>query len=400
MVADAAHGSGPEVVARSGRRPSILRAGFLFRTSISRWAALDAARITLWTPVAIGIGAGIYFGLKAEPDWRLAVVAMIVSMVLAVRLTRMRKLFSALTLFAVGFVAADWRTHTVEAPQLSRELGIVETIGRIISVEEGATQRRYVLAVEAIDGLDGGDLPARVRITWRGDEFDAKPGDRVTVRAGLSPPPPPVAPGAFDFARQLYFKQIGGVGFAVTAPEVDQTAEKSTIQVAAASIESLRLSLAQRIVDAAPGEGGAILAAIVTGKRGAISDRAEAALRDAGLAHLLAISGLHMGLATGLVFFTVRYGLAAIEPIALRFPIKKWAAAAALASGLFYLILSGGGWSARRAFIMAAIIFAAVLVDRRALSLRNVAVAAVIILLTTPEALFSPGFQMSFAAVT
>jgi competence protein ComEC len=106
-----------------------------------------------------------------------------------------------------------------------------------------------------------------------------------------------------------------------------------------------------------------------------------------------------MGLATGLVFFMVRFALAAIEPIALRYPIKKWAAAAALASGLFYLILSGGGWSARRAFIMAAIMFAAILVDRRALSLRNVAVAAVIILLTTPEALFSPGFQMSFAAV-
>ncbi|PQA85338.1 ComEC/Rec2 family competence protein [Hyphococcus luteus] len=94
------------------------------------------------------------------------------------------------------------------------------------------------------------------------------------------------------------------------------------------------------------------------------------------------------------------FGLAAFEPVALRYPIKKWAAAAALASGVFYLILSGGGWSARRAFIMAAIMFAAILVDRRALSLRNVAVAAIIILLTTPEALFSPGFQMSFAAVT
>lgn len=376
------------------------RIGFLVRTAISRWAARDAARITLWTPAGIGIGAGIYFGLKAEPDWRLGVAAMIVAAVLALRIDRLRRLFTALTLVALGFVAADWRTHRVEAPQLSRELGIVETIGRIVSVEESATQRRYVLAVEAIDGLDGADLPARVRITWRGDGFDAKPGDRVTVRAGLSPPPPPVAPGAFDFARQLYFKQIGGVGFAVTAPVVDPFAKKSRREAAAAAIESLRVKLAQRIIEAAPGEGGAILAAIVTGKRGAISDRAEAALRDAGLAHLLAISGLHMGLATGLVFFAVRFGLALIEPIALRFPIKKWAAAAALASGLFYLILSGGGWSARRAFIMAAIIFAAVLVDRRALSLRNVAVAAVIILLTTPEALFSPGFQMSFAAVT
>ena len=165
-------------------------------------------------------------------------------------------------------------------------------------------------------------------------------------------------------------------------------------------IERMRSRLFARIIAAAPGEGGAIVAAIVTGKREAISERAENALRDAGLAHLLAISGLHMGLATGLIFFAVRLALALIEPLALRYPIKKWAAGAALLSGLFYLILSGGGWSARRAFIMAAIIFAAIIVDRRAFSLHNVAIAAVIILMMSPEALFHPGFQMSFAAVT
>lgn len=399
MVADAAQNDLSRETA-SGKPPSLARIAFVLRLHASRWAMMDAARIGLWTPVAIGVGAGLYFGLKTEPDWRVGAAALLLTTLLAFRISRVRKLFLALMFASLGFVAADWRTTQVKAPQLTRELGIVETVGRIVSVEESSSQRRYVLAVDAIDGLDAGGLPARVRLTWRGEQFDAKPGDRVRVRAGLSPPPPPVAPGAFDFARQLYFKKIGGVGFAVTAPVVEPLAEKTLSQRATAKIEAMRLSLAKRIIQAAPGEGGAIIAAIVTGKRGAISDRAEAALRDAGLAHLLAISGLHMGLATGLVFFAVRFGLAAIEPIALRYPIKKWAAAAALASGLFYLILSGGGWSARRAFIMTAIIFAAVLVDRRALSLRNVAVAAVIILLTTPEALFSPGFQMSFAAVT
>lgn len=376
------------------------RVVFLTRLSLGRWLEADLARLSLWTPAAIGLGAGLYFGLKAEPDWRFAVAALIISVVAALQFPGLRRVFTAFALAALGFAAADWRTAQVHAPQITRELGIVETSGRLISVEQSASQRRYVLAVETIDGLSPEQLPARVRLTWRGDGFEAKPGDRITVRAGLSPPPPPVAPGAFDFARQLYFQKIGGVGFAVTAPQVDPSAPKSWRQRAAARVETMRLSMAQRIVTAAPGEGGAILAAIVTGKREAISERAEAALRDAGLAHLLAISGLHMGLATGLVFFAVRFGLAAIEPLALRYPIKKWAAAAALASGLFYLILSGGGWSARRAFIMTGILFAAILVDRRALSLRNVAVAAVIILLTTPEALFSPGFQMSFAAVT
>ncbi len=146
--------------------------------------------------------------------------------------------------------------------------------------------------------------------------------------------------------------------------------------------------------------GGAIVAAFVTGKRDAISKEADKALTDSGLAHLLAISGLHIGLATGLIFFAVRGVLALWEPVALKYPIKKWAAACALGAGFFYLLLSGGGWSARRAFIMAAVIFIAIIADRRALSPRNVAIAACLILLVTPEALLHPGFQMSFAAVT
>ena len=398
MVADLARtASAQEEFAEA---PPWLRIAHLTRDAVRRWAATDLARLSLWTPAAIGLGAGIYFGLKTEPDAAPALIILIIATLYAVFFERYRRIAAALALIALGFAAADWRTARVAAPQLTRDLGIVAVSGKLISVDEGARQRRYVLALDTISGVAPEDLPARARITWRGEGFDARPGDRISVRAGLSPPPPPVAPGNFDFARQLYFLKIGAVGYAVTAPVINPPTDKTWTQSFSAGIEEMRLALAARIIHQAPGQGGAILAAIVTGKRGAISVGSENALRDAGLAHLLAISGLHMGLATGLVFFAVRFALAAIEPLALHFPIKKWAAAAALASGFFYLILSGGGWSARRAFIMAAIMFAAILVDRRALSLRNVAIAATIILLTTPEALFSPGFQMSFAAVT
>lgn len=382
--------------------PPLPRMAFLGSQAVRRWAGLDFARLSLWTPAAMGLGAGLYFGLKVEPDWRMGVVALAILLALVLWRGPFQRIFTALMFIALGFVAADWRTARVEAPQLSRELGIMEMTGRLLSVEESAKRRRYIVQLQSVEELAASETPERARITWRGEGFDAKPGDLITVRARLSPPPPPVAPGAFDFARQLYFERIGAVGIAVTPPVADAHTGKNVWQSLAAKVETIRVNLAARIVHATPKQeqGGAILAAIVTGKRGAISESAQAALRDAGLAHLLAISGLHMGLATGLVFFTVRFGLAAIEPIALRFSIKKWAAAAALFSGVFYLILSGGGWSARRAFIMAAIMFLAILVDRRALSLRNVAIAAAIILLTTPEALFHPGFQMSFAAVT
>ncbi|WP_165793731.1 ComEC/Rec2 family competence protein [Hyphococcus luteus] len=290
------------------KAPSLARLLFLAEKSVRRWAAADFARLSLWTPVAIGLGAGLYFGLKAEPHWGWGAGAFaLLACLFLLQSGPFRKATAALMFVSLGFVAADLRTARVDAPQLTRDLGIVETTGRIISVEESARQRRYVLAVEAIEDVAPEALPARARVTWRGEGFDARPGDRVTVLAGLSPPPPPVAPGAFDFARQLYFKRIGAVGFAVTAPEIDRAAGKSFSQKLAARVETMRLSLAERIVGSAQGQGGAILAAIVTGKRGFISETSEAALRDAGLAHLLAISGLHMGLATGLVFFIVRF---------------------------------------------------------------------------------------------
>jgi competence protein ComEC len=393
----------PEISASVLRR-AYRRLAYLVPERVGAWIKADLEPMGVWTPVAIGAGAGIYFGLKTEPHAALAVGLLLGALGVAVfahnRHGPSGKVLVGLVLMALGFTAADWRTSQVAAPVLDRELGIRWVTGELVSIEDRARMRRMVVALHDIDGVDDDDLPARARISWRGAEFNAAPGDIIRLRAGLGPPPPPAAPGTFNFSRRLYFQKIGALGFAVSPPQVIAKTEAGRGDALRTQIETIRANLLHRITEAAPGEGGAIVAAIVTGKRDAITPRSKAALRDAGLAHMLAISGMHMGIATGLIFFTVRFGLAAIEPLALHYPIKKWAASAALLSGFAYLILSGGGWSARRAFITAAIMFAAILVDRRALSLRNVAIAAAIILLTTPEALFHPGFQMSFAAVT
>ncbi|MFQ5562902.1 MAG: ComEC/Rec2 family competence protein [Parvularculaceae bacterium] len=370
------------------------------RAKARDWAREEAGRGALWAPAGIGLGVGVYFSLKTEPALWAGPMLLILFVALSRLSQRAGFVLRALMLAALGFSAAAFRTEMVGAPALERDLGIVAVEGRLAGVEEGPQARRLVIAVDAIEDVAKERLPVRARVTWRGAQFNANPGDRVRLIAGLSPPPPPAAPASYDFARQLFFERIGAVGFAVRAPEVLPTEDKSLTERWSARVEAARLSLFRRITRAAPGDGGAIVAAVVAGKREAISPSAEAALRDAGLAHLLAISGLHMGLATGIIFFSVRFGLALIEPVALRYPIKKWAAIAALLAGAAYLVLSGAGWSARRAFVMAAIMFAAILADRRALSLRNVAIAAAFILLTTPEALLHPGFQMSFAAVT
>lgn len=357
-------------------------------------------RLGLWAPVALGSGAICYLLAATEPPPWFAPLIFAAALGVALVAARGRLIAAGFALFAGGFLVADLRAQSVDAPVLTRDLRFAEVDGRIVTIDEAPSLRRLIIEVSSIEGLEESATPARVRLSWRGKTFDAHPGERVTILASLSPPPRPAAPGGFDFARQLYFQRIGAVGFSVSPPiRVEETDRPFAVDIKAA-IESVRVELSRRILEKAPGDSGAIVAAVVTGKREAISERAEAAFRDSGLAHLLSISGLHMGLATGLIFFVTRALLALIEPVALRYPIKKWAAGAALVSGFFYLLISGGAWPAERAFIMSAIFFIAIIFDRRALSLRNVAIAAFVIILRAPEAVLHPGFQMSFAAVT
>lgn len=394
---------------RAGAPPGQASGGWFAhaRARLPAWlgecAAADAGRLALWTPVAVGCGVAAYFSLKSEPPAWLDPVLLAcaaVSWMRAGRTPRGAAALRALALVLIGFAAADLRQTAVDAPVLSRDLRYVEVTGRLAEVETGPSRRRLTLDLDSIGGLAAAQTPARARVTWRGKAFNVAPGDRVRLRAVLQPPPEPVAPGAYDFARDLYFQRIGAVGYAVSAPEkIAGPAPPIGARIAAA-VDRARVTLAARVMAAAPGPGGAVAAALVTGEREQIPKAAEDALRDSGLAHLLAISGLHMGLVAGILFFTIRGLLALWERVALTRPVKKWAAGAALLGAAGYLALSGAGWSAQRAFIMTAIVFAAVLADRQAFTLRNVAVAATALLLVTPEALLHAGFQMSFAAVT
>jgi len=166
-----------------------------------------------------------------------------------------------------------------------------------------------------------------------------------------------------------------------------------------AAVERVRQAIGQRITAVLPGQPGAIANALITGERGGISEETNAAFRASGLFHVLSISGLHMVIMSGSVFFLVRLCLAAVPALALRYPIKKWAAVAATVAAFAYLLISGASFATVRSVIMISIMFLAVVLDRPALALRNVVLAALVILILFPESLFNTGFQMSFAAV-
>lgn len=212
----------------------------------------------------------------------------------------------------------------------------------------------------------------------------------------LMPPSPPSEPNGFDFARKAFFQQLGAVGYSLKPPLLLANAEGWHLSTALATI---RQSLATEIAAAIPGPAGAVATALLTGLRGAIPDYVWQDMQAAGMAHLLAISGLHLGLVAGTVFFMARVIMALIPPLALRWPTKKLAAGAALLTALIYLLLTGATVPTQRAFIMTALMLLAVMVDRNPFSMRLVAWSALLVLMTQPESLFGASFQMSFAAV-
>lgn len=165
-----------------------------------------------------------------------------------------------------------------------------------------------------------------------------------------------------------------------------------------ARFDATRGAIDKRIRAVLPGDNGAIASAVITGKRDAISTPVNEAMYVSGLAHVLSISGYHMAVVAGIMFFAVRALFALMPAFANRHPIKKWAALAALAAATFYLLLSGAEVATQRSFIMIAIVLVGVMLDRPTLTFRTLTVAAFGVLLLAPEAIIHPSFQMSFAA--
>ena len=165
-----------------------------------------------------------------------------------------------------------------------------------------------------------------------------------------------------------------------------------------AAVQGLRDTIDGRIRAAVPGDKGSIASALITGKRDAISSPVNDAMYVSSLAHVLSISGYHMAVVAGVVFFVVRALFALVPILANRHPIKKWAAFGALLAATFYPVLSGAEVATQRSYIMTAIVLVGVMADRAALTLRTLAVAAFAVLLIAPEAVVHPSFQMSFAA--
>ncbi|MBV7379299.1 ComEC family competence protein [Maritimibacter sp. DP4N28-5] len=361
-------------------------------------------RLLLFAPVGLGAGIGAYFSLRSEPGvpgWTfVALLALIAGLVARVldrgRFPGFAIVFMGLATILLGMMLAGFRAHNVASPVLGfRYYGPIE--GRVVTIDRSQSDAmRLTLDHVRLDRVDRDEIPGRVRISLHGRQGYVDPvlGMRIAVTGHLSAPEGPVEPGGFDFRRMSWFRGIGAVGYARIPALVVAPPDRDV------PVGRLRRAISTAVQDAMSGEAGAFAAAITTGDRSAMSRETLEALRASNLAHLLAISGLHMGLLVGFVFSTLRVALAVTPGLGQAVDVRRIAAFVALIAGAFYLALSGGAVSTSRAFVMVAVMMGAIMTGRRALTLRAVAIAALILLILKPETLVEAGFQMSFAATT
>lgn len=363
-----------------------------------------SGRYPLVFALSMLVGSAWYFSLWHEPQtvWiSLAALLGTAAFFLARRFARTSIIFAlAIAVFGVSFGAGAGKVATLKSSHVvvPNAIGPVMIEGWVEDVEPAKRGVRLRLLVHAIDGFGDADTPRHIRLTHT-TQLKVEAGRFVRCWGVLRPPPAPVIRGDYAFDRQAWYEGLGGVGY------VQGRCRGGTLGAPLGLrnqfslwVAKQRRGLAHYVNSVAGERAGGFAAALTSGDRSFMRAADQEALRGSGLAHLLAISGLHMGIVGGLVYLMVCRGLALIEPLALRFTVRKPAAMVALLASAAYLIISGASVSTQRAFIMALVLFGAVIFDRAALSLRSLSIAMIAVIAIAPWSVLTPGFQMSFAA--
>lgn len=380
--------------------PVLARQAGLVRAALT--LEYERGALALLIPVALGGGALLYLAAPAEPAWPAPLLGL-AALAAARYAARDRPLaavaIAAALLVLVGFAAAKLEAWRAGTQVLGGEISTRIT-GRVVDIDHLSNRRvRLVLDVLSTERPQLRYAPQRVRVSAPSLPDGVTAGSTVAGLVRLQPPPGPIRPGGYDFSFESYFDGIGANGFFMGAPRLASAAEPVPVGIRfRAILDNARNAIAGRVRAAIGGAEGEIAAALIVGVRAGIPEDVNEALRRTGLAHILSISGLHMALVAASVMVAMRLGMALVPGFVAAHPTKKYAAAAALLVLSAYLLVSGAEVAAQRSFIMIAVMLTAVLFDRQALTMRNLAISAIIILLVSPHEIAGPSFQMSFAA--
>lgn len=365
--------------------------------TLKQWGAQDYHQRLLWGPVGMGIGIATYFCWPHEPSLFLSFIVFGLVLVLFCVFYRHnwgRFIVWPLLCFQLGFCLIGLRVHFLETQMLHERLDKIQGTGEVcqIDVKEG---RKRLIIKNFQDREGKAYLNAMVRLSIKKTQPLPALGDQIEMIATLMPFSPPLMPEGYDYRRASFFQGIGATGWIDEIISIHHPPSKSSWL----ALQSCRQFINESLLHLVPGESSAIAAALVTGERGYIRDDIRQAYTDAGIAHVLAISGLHLSLIAGIVFMVIRRGLSFSIRIAESYDLKKIAGVLTIPFLLGYLLISGMGVPAIRSFIMVSIVMLAILLDRRSISMRLLAFAAFVLICFQPECILSASFALSFSAV-
>ncbi|MEP7223098.1 MAG: ComEC/Rec2 family competence protein [Novosphingobium sp.] len=359
-----------------------------------------------WLAVAFGLGIAAWFILANHWQWLAMIFALVGTMLSALLVMRedgrfpfARQAVAALALAASAGCGTVWtKSELLGAPPITRTATGIFT-GTVTAREEQSAEGRVRLVLTITDpGAKPGNrartISVRINVPLEKDSALAQEGALVRLRARLVPPAPPMLPGSYDFARAAWFQGLSATGTALGPVEVLRAGKPGDDWLA-----QLQRRISTHVRAQIPGSAGGIAAAFSSGDRGGIAQSDEDAMRDAGLTHLLSISGLHVSAVIGATYLLAMWLLALWPWLTLRFRLPLIAATLGAFSGIAYTLLTGAEVPTVRSCIGAVLVLAALALGREPLSLRMLAVAAFFVMLLWPEAVVGPSFQMSFASV-
>lgn len=352
-----------------------------------------------WAVVAFGAGIAAWFVAANAWQWLAVISAGLAVAGATLALARVdgryphlrRAAVVAGVALAIGCALVWAKARLAGAEPIARPM-VAMLDATLLDREERPAEQRVRLILATREPETGRPIRVRLNLDQKNDMAGLAEGARVQLRARLVPPAPPMLPGSYDFARTAWFAGLSASG-TVLGP-VALVAEGRQ-----GWLESNQRRLSRHILESLDGSPGSIAAALATGDRGAIRAEDDAAMRDAGLTHLLSVSGLHVSAVVAAAYLLALRTLALFPWLALRVRLPLLAAATGAAAGIGYTLLTGAEVPTIRSCIGAVLVLLALAIGREPLSMRMVAVAAFCVMLVWPEALVGPSFQMSFAAV-
>lgn len=361
----------------------------------------DMGRFIILLAASYALGIIAFFKVSQNPNIvaSLSVCLVLISLTTLTRYSLARaRLFMLLVALSIGFAAPQIKATLAGTSMLAEEITLPLT-GKINAITTSSSGRKTIFLSDLSTSYRLREpLPRIARLTVLNSttDLDFSIGDRIRLFTRLTPVPKPVLPHSYDSQIQSYFKGIGAFGLVFGEVNLVQAAPTRTFK---AKLATLRTVITASIHQALPGDSGAVATAMLVGDQSGISSDIRKKMQVSGLAHILAISGLHMSLVAGGVYVVLRALFATSHALTLRLNTRMLAALLAIPTAFAYLAISGAGIATLRSTIMATIVFIAILAGRRALTMRNVAIAAILVLILYPQSILSAGFQLSFAAV-